>query len=351
MRYALTAALVSLLAGCGAKVPIDGRSARSSPERPSAPGGNACAAPVLGPGDHDRVLRVGGRDRRYRLHVPRGYVARTPTAVVISLHGHDSSATRHEELARFSKVADQEGFVLVMPEGTGKMTFRDTWNAGRCCGAAVEYEVDDVAFVRELIHAAGDDVCVDPGRVFVAGFGSGAMLAHRLACELSDRIVAVAAVAGGLMDRDPRGGAPTFVCTPTHPVSILAIHGDRDACIPYQGAAGGASCRPGRRRCKELYPPVPDVMAAWAARNACDGPPTRTVLARGATTCATSACAAGVDVELCTIAGGGHDWPGGDHSARRSNFCPGGDGATSDDIDASRRIWAFFAAHPRPARP
>lgn len=336
----MAAVLVSLLGGCAAKVPTE-------PRAVAGRGVDACRMAVAGPADRERTLRVDGRVRRYRLHLPRGHVTRNPTAMVISLHGHDSSATRHEELARLARVADQEGFLLVMPEGTGKMRFRDTWNAGRCCGAAVEDGVDDVAFVRELIDAVGQDVCVDPARVFVAGFGSGGMLAHRLACELSDRIAAVATVAGGLMDRDPRGGARAFSCELTRPVAILAIHGDKDACVPFLGAAGGATCRPGRRRCKELYPAVQDVIADWAARDGCKGPPRRVVFSRGATTCVASDCPEGTGVELCTVAGGGHDWPGGDHSARRADFCPGEDGAASDDIDASRRIWEFFAAHPR----
>lgn len=53
-------------------------------------------------------------------------------------------------------------------------------------------------------------------------------------------------------------------------------------------------------------------------------------------------CAGDAEVDFYSIADGGHTWPGG---TMRLRFLPG---KTSDDIDASETMWAFFAAHPMP---
>ncbi|MBI3738357.1 MAG: hypothetical protein HY258_04860, partial [Chloroflexi bacterium] len=47
-------------------------------------------------------------------------------------------------------------------------------------------------------------------------------------------------------------------------------------------------------------------------------------------------------VELYTIVGGGHAWPGGNGPA-----WPGGDQPTQT-ISATKIMWDFFAAHPKP---
>ena len=61
-------------------------------------------------------------------------------------------------------------------------------NAGSCCGSAVSQGVDDVGFVNAMIDAVDAAYCVDPKRVYAAGFSNGGMLSNRLACELGDRV-------------------------------------------------------------------------------------------------------------------------------------------------------------------
>ena len=53
-------------------------------------------------------------------------------------------------------------------------------------------------------------------------------------------------------------------------------------------------------------------------------------------------CAARTEVALYAIEGGGHTWPGGPQYLPVAII-----GRTSRDIDATRLIWDFFAAHPR----
>jgi polyhydroxybutyrate depolymerase len=53
-----------------------------------------------------------------------------------------------------------------------------------------------------------------------------------------------------------------------------------------------------------------------------------------------SGCTAGADVELCTVTGGGHQWPGGDQLPYGPKL--------SLNLDTSAAVADFFAAHPMP---
>ncbi len=82
-------------------------------------------------------------------------------------------------------------------------------------------------------------------------------------------------------------------------------------------------------------------MAGWATRNGCGQ--TRTVtFQNGEATCERyDACPAGAEVEVCTIDGGGHAWPGGEN-------LPPLYGHMTNDISATDTLWDFFVAHPLP---
>jgi polyhydroxybutyrate depolymerase len=100
--------------------------------------------------------------------------------------------------------------LAIYPDGYGR-----TWNDGRGNTAAGLAEVDDVGFIRSLIDDAARVADGDPSRVGAAGISDGAVMCHRLGLELSDRISAIAAVAGTL---------------PTHMVGITP----RQSAIPFR---------------------------------------------------------------------------------------------------------------------
>jgi polyhydroxybutyrate depolymerase len=110
-------------------------------------------------------------------------------------------------------VADREGFVTVYPDGLGVL---GTWNGGGCCGYAVQNDVDDVGFVTALLDHLEQALCIDRARVFASGMSNGGIFSHRLACEQSERIAAIAPVAGTLMIES---------CAPSRSVSVMHIHG------------------------------------------------------------------------------------------------------------------------------
>lgn len=267
---------------------------------------------------------VGGATRSFRVHVPP--TPKQPAPVVLVLHGGGGSGEQIEtKSAEMDPIADREGFVAVYPDGTGALK---TWNGGNCCGKAVQDGIDDVAFVSALLDDLASKLCVDERRVFATGMSNGAIFAHRLACELSSRIAAIAPVAGTI-------GVPT--CAPTRPVPILHVHGTSDGHVPWDGGVG---CGPS----VTSFVSVPTSMEGWRARNGC-GATSAITFAQGDGTCTGyDGCAAAT--VLCAIDGGGHSWPGGAAKTGAVD-CPG-DGAQSTTFAASEAIWAFFAAHPRP---
>jgi polyhydroxybutyrate depolymerase len=270
-----------------------------------------------------------GAARSFRVHVPPGYDGTSPRPLVLMFHGGGGSGRQFEQASsRMDPIADREQFIAVYPDGTGTLR---TWNGGGCCGSAVQNNVDDVGFVAALLDHLETELCVDRRRAFASGMSNGAILSHRLACELADRIAAIAPVAGTDM---------TSSCTPARPIPVLHIHGTDDGHVPWDGGEG---CGPAG----VPFTSVPDTMERWRTRNSC-GASTGRYLEQGDGRCeAYAGCAGQADLVLCSVAAGGHNWPGGDPPAGIVP-CPG-NGGQSATFQASEVIWSFFAAHPLPA--
>jgi polyhydroxybutyrate depolymerase len=262
----------------------------------------------------EKTVMSGGEAREYRVHVPEGYAPDKATMIVLDFHGYTESNDDIVTISKMDAVSAAHGFIAVYPQG--KST---SWNAGACCGTSSSSGVDDVGFVRDLLDALAADYCVDPKRVFSVGFSNGGMLSHRLACELSDRIAAIGPVSGTMAIDG---------CSPGRPVPVIHFHGTSDFVVPYDGnGLGGADS-------------VEDTIKGWVERNGCkDGAPA-VVYQKGDATCEEyQQCTDGASVRLCTIEGGGHQWPGGESAG-------GLGGALSKDITASEEMFTFFEAHP-----
>lgn len=308
---------------------VDGSSPEDAGVVPDAarPSGGCGGAAGYAIGTTITSITVGGRERSFRVHVPPGYDKNTPTPAVILLHGGGGSAQQLENgSSNMDPIADREGFVTVYPDGTGVIK---TWNAGNCCGKAVADGIDDVAFVGALLDDLEAKLCIDARRVFATGMSNGAIMDHRLACELADRFAAIAPVSGTI-------GVPS--CSPTSKVAVMEIHGTGDAHVPWDGGVGcGAS--------DTTFASVPSTLEGWRTRNGC-GAATAPYFQQGNGSCsAYQGCQA--PVVLCTIDGGGHSWPGGDPKADAGAGCPG-DGPQSESFIASEAMWSFFKANPKP---
>jgi polyhydroxybutyrate depolymerase len=289
-----------------------------------ATAGEGCKDLTGESGEFYRTIQSNGWEREYVFYVPPKYKSNSPTPLVFNFHGLFGNPDQQIEIAGMFELADKYKFILAFPLGLGPEIGGPTsWNGGLCCGPAVVAGIDDVTFVSDMIDEISSEYCINPKRIFATGYSNGGFMSLRLACDLSDKIAAVATVAG--MD------VPT-PCEQSRLVPILAIHGTDDFVVPYEGGTNFPQL--------PVFPNVPEKIVEWADRNGCSDETTVTYQ-KGDVTCVTyDECEDDASVTLCTVQPGGHTWPGSDYP-----FGPL-QGYTTQDINASRAIWKFFAAHP-----
>ena len=327
------------LAGCGSEGDGTASESAAPTTTTSAPAPTTTTAPGCAPGavppaaGTERVeLTSEGEPRWYDRVVPSGYDG-SPVPLVVDLHGYLSGAETQASISGFGDLAEQEGFVVATPQGNSDLPY---WNA-------VPHDdlPDDVAFVDAVIDDVAATVCVDPDRVYVDGFSNGAFLASLVACELADRVAAMATIAGLLV---PEG------CAPARPVPVLAVQGTEDRYVPADGSPGPALedlewSDDSRRAFDGLaFADVEASAAAWAALDGCDGEPAREAVSAAVEAVTYGGCDDGAAVDLYLVEGGGHTWPGSAFTHASAAIL----GATTDDIDATDLAWSFFEEHPRP---
>jgi polyhydroxybutyrate depolymerase len=271
--------------------------------------------------------------------VPTSAARKRQVAVVVNFHGGGSNAIGEERFSQMDRAAVRHGFVVVYPNGTG--VFRGsllTWNAGTCCGYARAHDVDDVGFTLAVVDDLARRLPVNRREIFATGMSNGAMMAHRLAVGASDRIAAIAPVAGGLV---------TTSFQPSRPVPILEIHSVDDPRALFNGGLGppfpGTSSR-------VLHPSIPKVVARWASFDGCPTSPragaTITRNKQTATRLTYAPCRTGAEVVLWRLTGVGHVWPGGQQHL--SHWVQNVLGPATTVIDANELMWRFFERHPLP---
>src|SRR3954468_20807913 len=214
----------------------------------SAPGGN-----LLPIGDHSRELKIGDTFRSYSVHIPPSYDPGRPTPVVMVFHSAMMNGSLMARFCGLNEKADRSGFVVVYANGTGTTPLFLYWDAGGVRGRVS----DDVGYVAKLLDDLGTVVNVDPIRVFATGMSNGAMMCYRLAAELSDRIAAIAPIAGTMAIEQ---------CQPRRPVSVLHFHGTKDGLVLFGG--------PDERTPKNLkFLSVDETIRAWVRLNGCPEAP------------------------------------------------------------------------------
>lgn len=272
----------------------------------------------------DSSIVVGGHVRSYELFVP---VDKPGMALVVALHGGLGTGKKMEIETKLDAIAAREQFVVVYPDGIG-----NHWVDGR--PGIGEAGVDDVAFIRALVDDIASRYSIDRKRVFATGISNGGMMSYRLACDAADMFAAIAPVAGNV------DVAIAPACHPKQPVSVLAINGDADPIVPYGG--GGVSKTRGdvlgAIASTQLFSTADGCGPAAAPVDEPDVDPGDDSRTRRSV----YACAPPIGVELLTIVGGGHTWPGGSQYLPKAVIGP-----VSRDFSASERAWQFFVDHAR----
>lgn len=312
--------LAALAAGCSGPVatrPPARRTVASTTSRsattPGSPGcGRAPRPAATAPGGDPESLEVAGRRRTYLLSVPAGYRRSQPAALVLLFHGWASNARQISTVTGLPRAATGAGYLVAAPDAVA-----GSWEL-----SAPGAHTPDLGFVARLITSISDRYCVDPRRVYAAGFSLGSQFAAIVGCTFPDRIAAIGLVAAEFLIEPCRRTIP-----------VVAFHGTADPAVAYAPGAVGLSL-PGVH-----VPGVVNNLKQWAALDRCSPRPVLVRLARRVLRRTWPACAPGDTVQLYTIVGGGHTWPG-------SHVVDGGGiGLTTHEVSATATILRFFAGH------
>lgn len=288
----------------------------------------AQTAPVAGT-DRRITLLHDGRDRSYILHVPpQAATAKQRLPCVMVLHGGGGNAEQVADDTGFSALADRDGFVVVYPDGTGPLRRRLlTWNSGGLAVYAADHRIDDVGFLRAVVDDVLQQVAIDPERVYATGMSNGAMMCHRLAREAADVFAAIAPVSGAMDFTEKEA---------QRPLSVLIVHGDADQHVRYDGGRPERAIgRAGDRKdasvadAAQYYRQLDHLSSRSEPRTEQDGKVRIDTWAMG-----DDGKPSPVRLQVVTLVGGGHAWPGG-----KGGEWHGGDKPFA--WPASEAIWQF----------
>lgn len=229
---------------------------------------------------------VDGVSRQYILHIPASYSGDAAAPLIVDFHPLFGTMAGQLSGSTYPSVTGADGVVMAFPQGTtGPLA--TAWNVGPCCTTS-----DDLAFTRALVEDIQTVACVDPKRIYAAGFSMGGGMSHYVACHAADLFAAVAPAAFDLLEEN------VTACDPARPIPIVLFRGTSDGTVPYEGGYSA------------VVPDMPitflgavDTRDAWADLNGCTGE----AESIGNNCTQYSDCDDGVTVTLCTEQGGGHD--------------------------------------------
>jgi len=263
-------------------------------------------------------LVTSGIERKYQIYVPKSSDPDKSVPLILSFHGLSGWATQHEKTSNWNALADQHGFIVAYPLGTGNPLGWKTNNK------AVDESIiqAEVTFISDLIDKISADYNIDQNRIYVNGFSNGGGMSFLLACRLSERITAMGGVSGAYL-------TSWDYCQPTHPMPVIAFHGTEDEVVTYAGGPSNSFDIP--------FPNIPQWAEQWAVRNECDLNPSETLINPQNTLTAYQNCRSGAQVLLYSILGGGHAWPNG---IPITKLFPG---PVEPGLDATEIMWEIFS--------
>jgi polyhydroxybutyrate depolymerase len=269
-------------------------------------------------GSSTHAITLGGLQRTYIVYRPANLLASAP--LVVMLHGGYGSASEAERAYGWDNQADKAHFLVAYPNSIGL-----AWNTGGgCCGQAATKNIDDVGFIAAMVQQISQEVDTDQSRIYATGISNGGILDYTLACQTS-----IFAAIG------PDSATQLGPCDHPNPVSVIHIHGAADTTIRYNGGEGEGTAHING-------PAIPDLNATWRGIDQCDPP---NVSVSGPVTTSIAQCADGRTVELITIAGAGHQWPGAPSKLILQKVLRTDPPSTA--LDATSTIWQFFAQQHR----
>ena len=250
-------------------------------------------------------IEVAGKERTFSVYVPERYDGKRAMPLLFNLHAFNADGAKQERISRMTPLAEEFGFILVYPNAVGSPAAW-SYRPGLANNA-------DLQFFVWLIDELAVRLNIDTKRVFVMGLSNGGGMAHRVACDLAERIAGIATVAGVY--------PAMTLCESSAGVPILAFHGNADLIVPFQG--GG----------EQGLLAVDRWAFSWAERNGCDRKTFTETERYGLTTWTN--CQHNSDVSLYELYQWDHYWPN-PEAIPPDSADPG--------VDASRLIATFFAS-------
>ncbi len=268
------------------------------------------------PQQKNEDITVDGMKRSFITYLPSAR-ANYRMPLVISLHGGYSSPKEQFRIADFRPVAEREKFIVVCPKS------KNIWHDGRDTKG-----IDDVKFIDSLITYIINTYQADPKRVYITGISNGGFLASRLACELSQRIAAIAVVAGTMNIGEGY--------IPVKAMPVIYMQGTKDPIFSNKG---------GKKFGRRIYS-QDSVLKVWAELAKCNTRPVITSLPDSANDGTNIIkkeyinSVTGIKVIGYSIVNGGHTWPGGYQYLPKFII-----GKTTQNLNACTEIWNFFQAY------
>jgi len=265
----------------------------------------------------DKTFEFEGATRMHKVYLPANFSDNSP--LVLNLHGYTSNAFQQVFYTNMNAVAEENDFVVVFPDGTTDQYGITFWNS-----EILGESVNDLGYLEALIDSMILNYNIDPNRVYMCGMSNGGFMSYYSACELSDRIAAIASVTGTM------NNAILDNCNPERAVPVLEIHGTADGTVPYNGASSTGSF--------QTMMPIEEVVDFWVNHNNCmlESELELEDISTSDMSTVTHFKYTGRDngssVEHYRINEGGHTWPG--------SIIPLP--STNHDIIASEVIWDFF---------
>jgi polyhydroxybutyrate depolymerase len=252
--------------------------------------------------------------RTFLVHFPTGFSNSQHVPVVINMHGSGSDGPQEEFYSRMSETSDSNHFMVVYPNGLGNV-----WNSGFT--NPYNSWPDDVGFISKIIDTLYTLYNVDLTRIYATGMSNGGFQSYRLACDLENRIAAIASVTGSITD------ITALNCVLSRKIPVMEIHGTADPLVPYNGETGIKS--------------VEETVQFFRTLNQCSASADTIALpdldpndSSTVERIQWNYCGSGTEVVLYKITGGGHTWP--------NAYFHYIYGPTNHDLDASQEIWNFF---------
>ncbi len=276
--------------------------------------------------DYQKIV-VDGRIRSFIVRLPDNYTESKAYPLVLGFHGGGGNAKGFEARSGLTKIANREEFIVCYPNGNGRLDYYFlTWNGGYCCEYALEENIDDVEFIRQLLNNLNESYSINSSRIYATGMSNGAILTHRLGAEMSEIFAAIAPVAGSIGGYESRNSELYLPPQPIARLPVLLVHGTADTHVAFEG--GHAILAAGSR----IDLSFNDSISFWTRANNAVLVDNYTagslVITRYAGENTRS------DVLACVILSGIHVWPGEPTDPLKA-------------LEASELIWYFFSNHTK----